>query len=358
MLYNEAEDVWIVSIPASQSENGKRQRERFTDGMKAAARQAEIDREKNAQAQIVLATKDAMGWPALLITAWTMRWQHQSDGARTQQRAKYVTDYLETCGASITSYTYSQLEAFSIQVVASGQSNQSAQRCLAAFSGMVREVRKRQEIIDVSSATIPRVARKTIGRIFWYSRKDCDEIFRAMTLLQDGSDLRKQALRYFELLLETGCRPSEPLSLATRDVRLSSRTIIVWDDVSKTSGHRSIPLTNRAVVLIQEQLDDMGTTQTNSACKVGQALFPALQKHNVDWFWRQVKKDMGRAQDQTLIPYGFRHTCACRLVQSDVHLLAIKEWLGHKVVDTTLNYAKLFPKDLIKAADKVIESWE
>jgi integrase len=44
-----------------------------------------------------------------------------------------------------------------------------------------------------------------------------------------------------------------------------------------------------------------------------------------------------------------RHTCASRLVQRNVPLQIVKEYMGHKTFDMTLRYAKLAPKNMLDA---------
>ena len=44
--------------------------------------------------------------------------------------------------------------------------------------------------------------------------------------------------------------------------------------------------------------------------------------------------------------HTLKHTTASRLVQKGVHLVSVKEIMGHSIIATTMRYAHLAPKNL------------
>jgi integrase len=62
---------------------------------------------------------------------------------------------------------------------------------------------------------------------------------------------------------------------------------------------------------------------------------------------------MGLNDDKEFVFHALRHTCATRMVDAKIELLAIKKWLGHKRVETTERYAHVKPQILIDAMNRV-----
>ena len=67
-----------------------------------------------------------------------------------------------------------------------------------------------------------------------------------------------------------------------------------------------------------------------------------------------MRKDLGKADDESFTPHILRHTCASRLVQAGVNLQTVCEWLGHSSIDMTMRYAHLAP-DHLQDALSVLE---
>ena len=50
---------------------------------------------------------------------------------------------------------------------------------------------------------------------------------------------------------------------------------------------------------------------------------------------------MGLARDPFFVIHSLRHTCASRLARAGVPIVVVKEWLGHKDIQTTLRYVHM-----------------
>ncbi|CUA90960.1 Site-specific recombinase XerD [Chelatococcus sambhunathii] len=148
-------------------------------------------------------------------------------------------------------------------------------------------------------------------------------------------------------LIDTGMRPKELYALAPRDVDLKSNLISIWQ--TKNENPRSIYMTKRVREIVKRRIG-AATAPTDK-------LFPYsnLWMRHV---WDRARTHLGFANDEHFVPYICRHTCASRMVQRGVDLIVVKEWMGHKVIQMTLRYAHLAPKNLKAAVSVLDEGWK
>jgi len=141
----------------------------------------------------------------------------------------------------------------------------------------------------------------------------------------------RKVASFFKILINTGLRPSELLSVRTKDYRGNYLDVYA----SKVDKSRSIPLNGKA----RTELDK---------CVVGldkQALIfnfclAAAQKHFVKYVHSTFPDLKG---------YGYhlcRHTAASRLVQQGVSIYKVQQLLGHSSVQVTAKYSHLRDGDL------------
>ena len=72
------------------------------------------------------------------------------------------------------------------------------------------------------------------------------------------------------------------------------------------------------------------------ACKWGSPTQDQVNHH-----WDHIRSIMGLIEDKDFTPHVCRHTCASRLVQGRMDLRRVKDWMGHKSIQTTMRYAHL-----------------
>ena len=214
----------------------------------------------------------------------------------------------------------------------SGNSNGTINRKLAALSKMFKFALEREWITKV-----PALHRKKEyeGRMRWVTKDE------ERTLLRTLLELNEPFVHDFCMfLVDTGCRVSEGLSLKWSDVSESKCTF--WD--TKSNKARTIPLTTRVWAMLQQIRDNH---MEGPFTRIEQSIFNKV--------WNKAKDRMGLQEDDQFVPHCLRHTCASRLVQAGIQLLAVKEFLGHKSIQVTLRYAHLLPQNLVDAAKKLEE---
>ena len=74
-----------------------------------------------------------------------------------------------------------------------------------------------------------------------------------------------------------------------------------------------------------------------------------------DKAWAWAREEMGLKEDKEFIIHALRHTCASRLVNKNIDLYVVKEWLGHSTIQVTERYAHLSPHKLAHAVMKLEE---
>ena len=180
----------------------------------------------------------------------------------------------------------------------------------------------------------PKIERKKVSnqRIRFFTEEEEYEMLTA--LRQDG---REDFALFLEWSIDTGCRPIESRNIPQSSVR-EDKELGYLVDLRKTKNAypRTIPLTERAHhAFITLSIDEFMP-------------FARFTESNIRKNWRFVR-DVMQDVDPEFVFYLTRHTCASRLVQRNVPLHVVKEWMGHKTYEMTLRYAKLTPRNFLDA---------
>lgn len=120
--------------------------------------------------------------------------------------------------------------------------------------------------------------------------------------------------------MATGMRRGELLSLEKQQVE--PHWIRLWK--TKTKVPRSVPIGKRTYQDVLWLLDNRMPTV-----------------HSIRYQWQVAKISMNLVGDEWFTFHVTRHTCATRLVQANVNLRLIQQWLGHKRIETTIRYAQV-----------------
>jgi integrase len=149
----------------------------------------------------------------------------------------------------------------------------------------------------------------------------------------------------FRLLIYTGCRLGEVLTLKWEEVDLQNNCLRLKD--SKT-GARVIPLNDiaREVVLSIEKKKDNPYVFCGN--KPGTHLV-AVQKT-----WGRIRKKAGMPD---LRIHDLRHSFASFAINNaDLDLVHVQKLLGHKNIATTLRYAHLTDKKLLDSTNRIFKT--
>jgi integrase/recombinase XerD len=142
---------------------------------------------------------------------------------------------------------------------------------------------------------------------------------------------RGKELLILSLLLDTGLRAKELLSLKREDVDLESRSIRVKD--TKNGEERVVFFTNRTSQMMKEYLKSCPD-------KLFDISYQGLYK---------MLKGLGRRAGVQLRPHVLRHTFATNAARRAMPLPALQAIMGHKDIKTTQIYMHLVSRDLQEA---------
>ena len=161
-----------------------------------------------------------------------------------------------------------------------------------------------------------------------------------LTVEQEARVLSTLSGRYQDivrLVINTGLRQDEALSLPQSQVDLFRKTIMVKGKGNKI---RTIPLNQIAFDILKERLK---TRHINSDLVFPSSMGTKIQKQRLLIAFKKAVKQAGIV-DFTF--HDLRHTFATRLAQAGVDLYAISKLLGHSEISTTQRYAHHCPESL------------
>jgi integrase len=153
------------------------------------------------------------------------------------------------------------------------------------------------------------------------------------------------------MLLATGARLMEIMSLRWRDVDLAAATITIH--TSKNGDARRVPLADEAVAVLRRWHAHGDSGRAPSAL-VFPAESDATKPADLRRSWRTVLR---RAEVTDFRRHDLRHSAASALASGGASLLAIGAVLGHRSASATKRYAHLVESDLRDAVERAAARW-
>ena len=151
----------------------------------------------------------------------------------------------------------------------------------------------------------------------------------ALTRLETEGSMMPSAVAAIRLLMLTGCRSDEILTLKWDDVDRTARVLRLRD--SKT-GPRMVPLTGPVLKVLDGIEREDGVSWVLRGGKAGTRLAC------LSWHWRRIKQETGLHDVRV---HDLRHSYASRALALGEGLPVIGRLLGHVRVSTTAKYAHL-----------------
>ena len=151
----------------------------------------------------------------------------------------------------------------------------------------------------------------------------------ALKKMEAAGSMMPGAIAAIRLLMLTGCRSDEILTLKWDDVDRTARVLRLRD--TKT-GPRMVPLTGPVLRVLD------GIERTEGVPWVLQGAKAGSRLACLSWHWRRIRKEAGLLDVRV---HDLRHSYASRALALGEGLPAIGRLLGHVRVSTTAKYAHL-----------------
>ncbi len=155
---------------------------------------------------------------------------------------------------------------------------------------------------------------------------------------------------WFLLMLHAGLRTGEVRRLKEADIDWQRRKVRI--DQSKGLKDRFVYLSQAVVDALQAYRQVRGTDRS-----LPETLFVYRHEPLSTHYCQQRLITYGDRCGVKITPHQLRHSCATLLLNAGAPILSVQAILGHKHIDTTLNYARLYDgtvaADFYKAMEQV-----
>lgn len=152
-------------------------------------------------------------------------------------------------------------------------------------------------------------------------------------LSQSCKNIREEAL--VEFMSSSGCRLSEIVGINVKDINWSKMSVNV---IGKGNKEREALFSVKAKILLKKYLKQRkGDSEALFVSE--KAPYGRLSGRAVEVIVAKIAK---RADfDKAVYPHLYRHSYACRNINSGMSLPVLQKLMGHSNADTTMIYAEL-----------------
>lgn len=175
------------------------------------------------------------------------------------------------------------------------------------------------------------------------------ELLLSQPDLQSYSGFRDYVM--MRLMLETGMRAGEVMSLTLSDIDFKSRLITLTGDRNKNRRIRVIPFSTEMGRLLNELAAEsrahFPTEEHVFLANYGEPIAQQTINHRIKEYGVQA----GIAGQVRCSPHTFRHTFAKNFLMAGADIIALQRILGHSSMEMVRKYVQHRPEDLREAHD-------
>lgn len=220
-----------------------------------------------------------------------------------------------------------------------GNSKSTLNKKLSALS-MMYKIGKRHELVtsmpDCSHIKIKKAERNQRIRVL---KREDEPKFLEDVWRWCGHEW----MNYFTALIDTGCRTGELGYASKHHIDWSTGSFDIYPEGQRKvkAGARTIRMTDRVMKVFEEQINLNGPEESR--------LFPFFIQNTLNkTIWPRIREAQD-CFDHDFIPHMMRHTCATRLVELGANIEAVRKWMGHESLQTTLRYIHMSANGLDEA---------
>ena len=145
-------------------------------------------------------------------------------------------------------------------------------------------------------------------------------------------------------LYDTGARVQELINLVVRDIRLDQPSTIALK--GKGNKIRHVPLMTKTATMLKEYLNErhLSTASMSDHPVFFNSRHQKLTRAGIAYIIKKyveaAKRQNNLVLPEKISPHVFRHTKAMHLLQANINLVYIRDFLGHASVTTSEIYAR------------------
>lgn len=163
-------------------------------------------------------------------------------------------------------------------------------------------------------------------------------------------------LSLISLLYDSGCRVSEFIEIKVNDIDFKRNTISI---LGKGRKQRQVPVSSNIISILSKyikiyNLQNKDYLFINS--RLEKLTRPGIT-HIINKYAKECRKEDKDFFQETITPHVLRRSKATHLLECDINIYYIRDFLGHESVQTTEMYARtnmnLLQKAIIERTDKL-----
>lgn len=168
-------------------------------------------------------------------------------------------------------------------------------------------------------------------------QEDIDKIYSSIVQHSFNSFIRSRDTMMVSILLYTGVRRGELISLRVRDIDFDKKEITIRKETSKSKLTRTLPLHSTALQHIKEHLKEKTKRNFKTECLITSSREDrGLSDQGLKHWVESIKEKSG--VDFHL--HMFRHTFAVNLDKKNISGFKIQKLLGHVDIQMTQKYVR------------------
>ncbi len=207
----------------------------------------------------------------------------------------------------------------------------------------IKDIKYLNQATEIINIPTKKVHRKSIYYLNKNQMKDLFSIFDLNNIKQ----LRDYMI--VALIYDSGARVSELINLVSSDINFENNTIRL---LGKGSKIRIIPVSSQVICTLKKYFDSYEISINTDQLVFFNSRKIALTRKGVKYILKKYAK-LADLDFTKISPHTFRHTKAMHLLENDVNLVYIRDFLGHTSVITTEIYAKANPEIKRKAIENL-----
>ena len=240
-----------------------------------------------------------------------------------------------SCGiTSVRDVTGDMINTYMDYLTSEGKSPATVSRAVASVKALFSYAKERGicGTDPVSAVRAPKVFKKKPGII---SDKD---ILKLLSQPDFDTPKGKRDKAMLELLMDTGLRVSELISIKLSDINLQKRFLTV-----KAAKERTVPFDKKTQRYISEYIEN-GRAKLLQELPENGYLFLNVSGETMSrqGFWKVLKKYGEEAGiTEELTPHTLRHSFAAHALKSGKDVKEVQAVMGHADISTTASYLEL-----------------